>query len=172
MGRGPLCFVIPSYIGGPSGDDGAAITTGHYEFSAPPCHGHVLATATFNVTSAASSTKSPALCRDRRHSGRARVLAGASERCRQRLRRRPFLRLVEPQPGERIEDRRDRPDLRWPRVLAGCRGRARVHFGRCPRLRVGTKRTEQPRTGRRHRRFAGRPWVLDFDRRWPCLRVW
>ncbi len=53
-------FVIPSYIGGPSGDDGAAIMAGHYEFSAPPCHGHVLATATFNVTSAASSTKTPA----------------------------------------------------------------------------------------------------------------
>jgi hypothetical protein len=50
-------FVIPSYIGGSSADDGAAVTAGHYEFSAPPCQGHTPATASFNVKSAAPSSQ-------------------------------------------------------------------------------------------------------------------
>jgi hypothetical protein len=50
-------FVIPSYIGGSSTDDGAPVMPGRYEFSAPPCQGHALATASFNVKSAAPSTK-------------------------------------------------------------------------------------------------------------------
>jgi hypothetical protein len=51
-------FSIPSYVGGSSAGDGAPITSGRYEFSAPSCHGHTLATASFNVTSATLATKS------------------------------------------------------------------------------------------------------------------
>jgi hypothetical protein len=50
-------FAIPAYIGGSSTGDGAAISPGRYEFSAPPCSGHTLATASFNVTSATPTTK-------------------------------------------------------------------------------------------------------------------
>jgi hypothetical protein len=49
-------FAVPSYLGGSSAGDGASTSTGRYEFSAAPCSGHRLATASFNVTSATPAT--------------------------------------------------------------------------------------------------------------------
>ncbi len=49
-------FAVPSYLGGSTTGDGGPISAGRYEFSAPPCSGHTLATASFNVTSATPST--------------------------------------------------------------------------------------------------------------------
>ena len=51
-------FAIPSYLGGSTtADAGGLVVPGRYEFSAPPCKGHVLSTASFNVTSATPATK-------------------------------------------------------------------------------------------------------------------
>jgi hypothetical protein len=51
-------FAIPSYLGTSSKTDGGGpMTPGKYEFSASSCNGHAQATASFNVTSVAPSTK-------------------------------------------------------------------------------------------------------------------
>ncbi len=50
-------FAVPSYLGGSTAADAGSVAPGRYEFAAPPCKGHTLATAAFNVTSATPSTK-------------------------------------------------------------------------------------------------------------------
>jgi hypothetical protein len=50
-------FAVPSYLGGSTADVGGPVGPGRYEFTAAPCKGHVLATGSFQVTSATPATK-------------------------------------------------------------------------------------------------------------------
>lgn len=50
-------FIIPSFLGAPgNGDDGALVTAGPYQFTAPNCTGHTVAKAAFSVRAGTAPT--------------------------------------------------------------------------------------------------------------------